>query len=111
MGRFKNDYLLPMFIDNRATNITIQFEATDEKSRSITEAKQIASRMIPKDAKLEKEYTQKDMPSKVMLYHSNTIAKLFPDWEPAGKFLVIYGYEEGNENGVFSIVIGIGDNP
>ncbi|MEH7438565.1 hypothetical protein V7182_13920 [Neobacillus drentensis] len=112
MGRFKNDFLLPMFINNRAIDITVQFETTDQKTRSIEEAKQIAAKLIPKDAKLEKEFTAtSDLPQKVLLYHSDTLAKLFPEMEPVGKFLVIFNYHEGNENQVFSITIGLGDTP
>jgi hypothetical protein len=112
MGRFKNDYLLPMFINNRAMDITVQFEKTDQKTRSMEEAKQIAAKLIPKDAKLEKEITDtSDLPQKVMLYHSDTLAKLFPEMEPVGKFVVIFNYHDGNENQVFSITIGLGDTP
>lgn len=112
MGRFKNDYLLPMFINNRAIDITIQFETTDQKTRSMEEAKQIAAKLIPKDAKLEKEFTDtSDSPQKVMLYHSDTLAKLFPEMEPVGKFLVIFNYHDGNENQVFSTTLGLGNTP
>ncbi|MGG3564930.1 hypothetical protein ABES03_25350 [Neobacillus rhizosphaerae] len=112
MGRFKNDYLLPMFINNRAIDITVQFETTDQKTRSIEEAKQIAGKLIPKDAKLEKEFTDtSDLPQKVMLYHSDTLAKLFPEMEPVGKFVVIFHFHEGNENQVYSITVGLGDTP
>lgn len=112
MGRFKNDYLLPMFINNRAIDITVQFETTDQKNRTMEEAKQIAAKLIPKDAKLEKEFTDtSDLPQKVMLYHSDTLAKLFPEMEPVGKFLVIFNYHENNENQVFSTTIGLGDTP
>ncbi|WML58964.1 hypothetical protein [Neobacillus sp. PS2-9] len=112
MGRFNNDYMLPMFINNRAIDITIQFETTDQKNRSMEESKQIAAKLIPKDAKLEKEFTDtSDLPQKVMLYHSDTLAKLFPEMEPVGKFVVIFNYHEGNENQVFSITIGLGDTP
>ncbi|MDQ1144248.1 hypothetical protein QE429_001075 [Bacillus sp. SORGH_AS 510] len=112
MGRFKNDYLLPMFINNRAVDLTVQFESTDQKNRSMDEAKQVAAKLIPKDAKLEKEYTDtKDLPQKVMLYHSDTLAKLFPEMQPVGSFIVIFNYHEGKENEVFSISIGLGNTP
>ncbi|MEO2076849.1 MAG: hypothetical protein ABGX20_15880 [Bacillus sp. (in: firmicutes)] len=112
MGRFKNDYLLPMFINNHAVDLTVQFESTDQKTRSMDDAKQVAAKLIPKDAKLEKEYTDtKDLPQKVMLYHSDTLAKLFPDMQPVGSFVVIINYHEGKENEVFSISIGLGNTP
>lgn len=112
IGRFKNDYLLPMFINNRAVDLTVQFEATEQKTRSMDEAKQIAAKLLPKDAKLEKEYTDtSDLPQKVMLYHSEALGKLFPDMEPVGSFVVIINYHDSNENEVFSINIGLGNTP
>lgn len=112
MGRFQSDYLLPVFINNRAVDITIHFEATDQKSRSMEEAKQIASKMMPKDAKLEKEATDtKDSAKKVMQYNSDTLAKIFPDFKPAGKFLVILHDHEGNENDVYEMNISLGEMP
>jgi hypothetical protein len=112
MGRFEGDYLLPMFIKNRAVDLTVQFEATDQKSRTLEEAKQIALQLIPKDAQLEKEYTDTtDLPKTIMVYHSEALAKLFPDWEPAGKFLIIFSAHEGNANDIFGITIGLGETP
>ncbi|OLS33974.1 hypothetical protein [Bacillus sp. MRMR6] len=112
MGRFEGDYLLPMFIKNRAVDLTVQFEATDQKSRTLEEAKQIALQLIPKDAQLKKEYTDTtDLPKTIMVYHSENLAKVFPDWEPAGKFLIIFSAHEGNANDIFAITIGLGETP
>ncbi|WML46735.1 hypothetical protein RCG23_13900 [Neobacillus sp. PS3-34] len=87
MARFQNDYLLPMFLNHRADNITIQFESTSQPSRTVEEAKQVASQLIPKDAKLVKEYTKADIPCTVKEYRSESIARLFPDSEPMGPLL------------------------
>jgi hypothetical protein len=49
-ARFKNDYLLTMFTEGRATNITMQFESTNQPARSKTQAMVAYQNMIPTDA-------------------------------------------------------------
>lgn len=113
MGRFQGDYLLPMFAEGLNYNMKLQFEATDVPSRTMAEAKEVAKQFIPKDAKFEKEYIDGEdigMPRHVMQYHSAQIEKLFPEFEPAGTFIVIFNY--GNqEDDVFGVTIGVGDTP
>jgi hypothetical protein len=110
MARFQEDYLLPIFMEGRAWNIKIQFEATSEPVHTLEGAKAIAKQYIPKDAKFVKEYTD-DLPRVVMEYTSESIAKLFPTNEPVGTFIVIFSHQEGKPNDVFGITVGVGNNP
>jgi hypothetical protein len=48
------------------------------------------------------------MPRLVMQYHSDHIAKLFLEFEPAGTFIVIFNYGD-QEDVVFGVTIGVGD--
>ncbi|QPA31642.1 hypothetical protein [Thermaerobacillus caldiproteolyticus] len=73
MGRFQNDYILPMFLDGKAWNIKIQFEATNQKARSMKEALTVAQGFIPKDAQKVKEYDQPEMGRKVIEYKSELL--------------------------------------
>ncbi|MDF2534434.1 MAG: hypothetical protein K0R18_591 [Bacillales bacterium] len=110
MARFQNDYLLPIFADGRAMNLKIQFEATNDPSRTLKEAKQIAQFFIPKDAQFVKEYSD-DFPRVVQEYQSESIAELYPSIEPVGTFIVIISHKDGNPNDVFGITVGVGNNP
>jgi hypothetical protein len=110
MARFQNDYILPIFLEGRAWNLKIQFESTTEPSRNLEEAKMVAQSFIPKDAQFVKEYTD-ELPRVVMEYTSESIAKLFPNQEPVGTFIVIFSHKEGNENDVFGVTLGVGNTP
>nr|WP_263324717.1 hypothetical protein [Neobacillus sp. Marseille-Q6967] len=112
MGIFETDYsLLPMFIKGLAVDMTIQFSRDGQSVRTMEEAEQIAADLIPQDAEFQKEYpdTAGTDVQKAVLYHSETIANLFPDWEPAGSFIIIYNHNEGNQNEVTGMTIGLGE--
>lgn len=112
MGRFQNDYILPIFLDGKAWNVKIQFEATNQKTRSMKEALTVAQEFIPKDAQKVKEYDQPEMGRKVIEYKSELLKQRFPDSNPPGIFIVIASYgEAGKENEVFGLTIGVGNNP
>jgi hypothetical protein len=116
ISRFSNDYILAMFTNERAYNITVQFEMTSEPIRTMDEAMEVAKQHMPSDSKLIREYIDGediDLPRKVMEYKSEKIAELFPgsDWGPEGVFVVVFNYLEGDENKVIGLTIGIGNKP
>ncbi|PFH81624.1 hypothetical protein [Bacillus sp. AFS088145] len=114
MGSFENDYILPMFLNDKAFNITLQFESTSSKRRDFKEAVTISKGFIPSDAIKVKEYTLDDMRT-VIEYKSNKLKTVFPTFpsspEEVGKLITIIKYDSGNKNSVFSVVIGVGTNP
>lgn len=112
MGIFETDYsLLPMFINGRAVDMNIQFNKDGQSMQTMEKAEQIAANLIPQDAQFQKEYPDKSGTDvqKAVLYHSETIANLFPDYKPAGSFIIIYNHNEGNENEVTGMTIGLGE--
>jgi hypothetical protein len=109
---FKNDYILVMPMDNKAWNITVQFEATEKAKRTMSEALQIGKGFLPKDIKPIKEYNEPEMGRKIFLFNSALLAKRFPSEAKPGTCMIIAKYgEAGKENEVFSLVIATGDNP
>jgi hypothetical protein len=109
---FKNDYILVMPMDNKAWNITVQFEATEKTKRTMSEALQIGKGFLPKDIKPIKEYNEPEMGRKIFLFNSALLAKRFPSEAKPGTCMIIAKYgEAGKENEVFSLVIATGDNP
>lgn len=111
MARFQNDYIHSIFVNERAMNITLQFEATSQSYRSKKEALALAEEVIPIDAKKIKEYS--DDPGRIVIeYTSKKLAKVmnkesFGSAKP-GTFLVII---RSNSQGVFAVTIGTGNNP
>jgi|GEM_PF-3558210 len=112
MARFQNDYILPIFLDGKAWNIKLQFEATNQPKRTMKEALAVAQGFIPNDAQKVKEYDQPEMGRKIIEYKSELLKQRFPDSNPPGTFIVIASYgEAGKENEVFGLTIGVGNNP
>jgi hypothetical protein len=109
--RYKDDYVLVMPIDDVAYNITVQFEATDAKRRTVDEALKIAKEFIPSDA-VEVKQWQVEQGKDVIQYESKSIVdnfdKILFGESPAGTFIVIV---KSDNDGVFSLVIGPGNNP
>lgn len=113
-GKAELNYILPSFSNERAFSITIQFEETSDPSRTLDEAMKLVKKHIPSDSQLIREYIDGediDLPRKVMEYKSEEIAKVFPDWEPKGVFVVVFNYFEGDENQIIGLTIGLGDTP
>ncbi|CAH1203617.1 hypothetical protein PAECIP111893_02013 [Paenibacillus plantiphilus] len=103
---------------NAAYNIMLQFEATEKPRRSAKEALDEASLVIPTDAVKVKEYAA-DENRDVVQYESKLIAERMKGFyeedtdlglevPKPGTFIVILKHDD---QGVFSVVIGIGDNP
>ncbi len=108
---FEDDYLLAIFADNKAVNVTIQFEQSNKKYRTKSEAIEAFKDMIPSDAKKIKE---EDGPEKdVIYYQSNTLAKvldknLFTGATPGTMMAIL---EKNSNNKYYAVVLGPGNNP
>ncbi|MFB5673568.1 hypothetical protein ACE3NQ_13490 [Paenibacillus terreus] len=109
---YSNEKYLCMVLDNKCTNLTINTDAG-----SIDETINEVKTMSPPDAKEVKRYELKDNSTDylrtVVVYNSDTLSKSFDqtafgDAEP-GTFIAIF--KSNQAQGVFAIVLGLGDNP
>ncbi|GED14808.1 hypothetical protein [Aneurinibacillus migulanus] len=111
MARFSGDYILPMFVNDRAWNVLVQFEATDKPRRTLEDANSYVQNVIPLDSKKIKKW-KLDGNRDVVMYHSPSLANLFDQqWfgeEKPGTFIVILKHDE---NGIFSFTVATGNNP
>ncbi|WP_348621588.1 hypothetical protein [Paenibacillus polymyxa] len=102
---------------NTALNVTLSFEATDRPRRSEKEAIHEASSVIPSDAVKVKEY-KVDEGRDVIQYKSKLLSERLRGWydldaannpeSMSGTFIVILKHDE---EGIFSVVAGAGNNP
>lgn len=102
---------------NTALNVTLSFEATDTPRRSKKEAMREASSVIPSDAVKVKEY-KVDEGRDVIQYESKLLSERLRGWydldaannpkSKSGAFIVILKHDE---EGIFSVVVGAGNNP
>ncbi|URJ43641.1 hypothetical protein MF628_003274 [Paenibacillus polymyxa] len=102
---------------NTALNVTLSFEATDTPKRSVKEAIREASSVIPSDAVKVKEY-KVDEERDVIHYESKLLSERLKGWyeldaannpeSVPGTFIVILNHDE---EGIFSVVVGVGNNP
>jgi hypothetical protein len=116
--RYSNDYLLVTFIEDRAWNIQIQFEATQQNRVSKSEAIRIGESMMPADAIKEGE-RQESETAYVIRYKSDLLGQVFSadsftsasGEAEVGIFILILQHEPNNPNQVFGAILGPGDNP
>ncbi|MFF2911274.1 hypothetical protein [Paenibacillus sp. NPDC057934] len=123
ISSYQNNTILVMYSEdddtknNTANNVTLSFEATDKGRRTAEEALNESSSVIPSDAVKVKEY-KADEGRDVFQYESELLADrlkgyydfatmLNPELKP-GTFMVILKHDD---NGVFSVVVGAGNNP
>ncbi|WP_420540366.1 hypothetical protein ACN92M_26080 (plasmid) [Paenibacillus polymyxa] len=102
---------------NTALNVTLSFEATDTPRRSEKDAMREASSVIPSDAAKVKEY-KIDEGREVIQYESKLLSERLRGWydldaannpkSKSGAFIVILNHDE---EGIFSVVVGAGNNP
>ncbi|MGW8444392.1 hypothetical protein ACWGXJ_26155 [Paenibacillus sp. S33] len=102
---------------NTALNVILSFEATDTPRRSEKEAMREASSVIPSDAVKIKEY-KIDEGREVIQYESKLLSERLRGWydldaasnpkSKSGAFIVILKHDE---EGIFSVVVGAGNNP
>jgi hypothetical protein len=111
LASFENNDFLVIFVNNKADNITLQFEQTDNKYRTKDEAMAAYQNMIPTDAKKIKEESQGD--NDIIYYHSDLLAgtldkEEFLDASPGTMMAIL----EKNSNGkYFGVVLAPGNNP
>lgn len=120
---YQNNTVLIMYAEddvskkNTANNVTLSFENTDSPRRTAEEALHEVSSIIPSDAVIVREYTA-DESRDVVQYESKDLAlqmkgyydfatTLDPEAKP-GTFIVILKHDD---EGIFSVVVGIGSNP
>ncbi|WP_258297712.1 hypothetical protein [Paenibacillus peoriae] len=102
---------------NTALSVTLSFEATDTPRRSEKEAMREASSVIPSDAVKVKEF-KIDEGRDVIQYESKLLSERLRGWydldaannpkSKSGAFIVILKHDE---EGIFSVVVGAGNNP
>ncbi|MGG1652643.1 hypothetical protein ACIFOE_20245 [Paenibacillus sp. NRS-1783] len=122
ISSYQNNSFLAIYAEddvtkkNTALNVTLSFEATDTPRRSVKEAIREASSVIPSDAVKVKEY-KVDEGRDVIQYESKLLSERLKGWyelEAAnspesmpGTFIVILKHDE---EGIFSVVVGAGNN-
>jgi hypothetical protein len=111
MARFAGDYIQPMFVNDKAWNVLVQFESTDKPRRVLEDTQAAIKQVIPNDSKQVKKWTV-DNTKEIIMYNSPTLAKLFDKkWfgeEKPGTFIVIL---HRDEQGYFSFTAALGNNP
>lgn len=113
LARFDNDYVLVTFIEKRAMNVTLQFEATNQPRRTREEALAIAEPLMPYDATKIDEYVA-DSGSEIIVYKSELLANIFEEDAfinaEKGTFITILK-PSINDDGYFGVVLATGNNP
>lgn len=110
--RYQHDYILAMFMDRSAYDITLQFESTDRPRRTKAQAVAAYMPMIPSDSIKIKQYPDPNSDGTVIIYRSHKLAThckkaVFSGAKP-GTFLVAL---QKDSKGYFAVVLGTGDNP
>lgn len=119
LARFKNDYIQPMFVNDKAKEVRIQFESTDTPRRKQEDAWKVVSEFIPTDAKRVGQIKADGVVG--YQYESDLLAKAMEkeyketndavDTLGIGKKVkpgTFYAYLKFDKNGVFTVVAGIG---
>jgi len=111
---YQDKSVLITYIDNRASDISLEYEATDDTRRSRKEAIQDAQEWIPKDSIKIKEYDP-DNEHHVLNYRSKELGKLIPDYykdakeygstDAPGTFTI---YTKQDSEGVYMVGISLG---
>lgn len=117
LGRYQGDYIHSSYADEKIMSVALQFGKTDKKRRTKQEAVELAKAFLPSDLTRIKEL-QLRPDSFAIHYESQKLASAFPRnwqevfWEDGvkpGSFLVIFAYDNGNPDSVFSVDIVAGD--
>ncbi|WP_200893547.1 hypothetical protein [Paenibacillus terrae] len=123
ISSYQNNSFLAIYAEddvtkkNTAFNITLSFEATDTPRRSVKEAIREASSVIPSDAVKVKEY-KVDEERDAIQYKSKLLSERLKGWydlngqnnpeSMPGTFIVILKHDK---EGIFSVVVNVGNNP
>lgn len=78
VANFSGDYYIVSFVENRAQDITVQFEKYHRRGISLKEAKSLAVKYLPTDSRLICEFAPHEGSNDIAYeYQSNAIRKVF----------------------------------
>ncbi|PEV80805.1 hypothetical protein [Bacillus cereus] len=75
IARFANDYIIAMFLEGRANNITLQFSQSGKQSRSLSDVMTEVKNILPVDAIEKDRYTDAQDPEKEIITFTSEILK------------------------------------
>ncbi len=75
IARFANDYILAMFLEGRANNITLQFSQSGKQSRSLSDVMTEVKNILPVDAIEKERYTDTQDPEREIITFTSEILK------------------------------------
>lgn len=75
IARFANDYIIAMFLENRANNITLQFSQSGKQSRSLSDVMTEVKNILPVDAIEKERYTDAQDPEREIIKFTSEILK------------------------------------
>lgn len=75
IARFANDYILAMFLEGRANNITLQFSQSGKQSHSLSDVMTEVKNILPVDAIEKERYTDAQDPEREIITFTSEILK------------------------------------
>ncbi|MFV5896920.1 MULTISPECIES: hypothetical protein [unclassified Bacillus cereus group] len=75
IARFANDYIIAMFLEGRANNITLQFSQSGKQSRSLSDVMTEVKNILPVDAIEKDRYTDAQDPEREIITFTSEILK------------------------------------
>jgi outer membrane biosynthesis protein TonB len=80
IARFANDYIIAMFLEGRANNITLQFSQSGKQSRSLSDVMAEVKNILPVDAIEKERYTDAQDPEReIIRFTSETLKNSVPE--------------------------------
>ncbi|MGQ0418184.1 hypothetical protein ACT4UL_27420, partial [Bacillus sp. HC-TM] len=76
IARFANDYIIAMFLEGRANNITLQFSQSGKQSRSLSDVMTEVKNILPVDAIEKERYTDAQDPEREIITFTSEILKI-----------------------------------
>lgn len=113
IARFANDYIIAMFLEGRANNITLQFSQSGKQSRSLSDVMTEVKNILPVDAIENGRYTDAQDPEREIITFTSEILKnsvpetAFLGDEPGTCMAII---RKGLDEEYISAVIGLGNS-
>ncbi|QFY01364.1 hypothetical protein GE376_19595 [Bacillus cereus] len=75
IARFANDYIIAMFLEGRANNITLQFSQSGKQSRSLSDVMTEVKNILPVNAIEKERYTDAQDPEREIITFTSEILK------------------------------------
>ncbi|MDA2383045.1 hypothetical protein PDN41_14870 [Bacillus cereus] len=75
IARFANDYIIAMFLEGRANNITLQFSQSGKQSHSLSDVMTEVKNILPVDAIEKERYTDAQDPEREIITFTSEILK------------------------------------